>query len=215
MSASAAEFDLRPTTGRERHTLAVDPAPWGYIIRDAATKSLTGWLVASGGRFCGAILLMAAAGLWVMPDALLTPEVLGMKLGAMVMFTILGGYMIWAGRTCTPGEYQVDTLRREIRFGARALKGGFREKGQLPFDDITSVFLLRSKQQRHTTRLFLRVGTSREALEIATGNQHDLERLRDRMIRDLQPVAEPPVPMMRPLVQQVRPVRRVVPRRVA
>ncbi len=211
MSASAAEFDTSPTARRDKHGLAVDTTPWGYIIRDASTRSITGSAVASSGRFFGAILLMAAAGLWVLPDAVLTPEVLGMKLGAMVMFTILGGYILWAGRTCTPGEYQVDTLRGEVRFGSRALKGRFREKGVLPFADITSVFLLRSKEQRHTTRLFLRVGEGREALEIATGNQDKLERLRDRLIRDLQRAAEPAAPA-RPVEQ---PAPRVVPRRVA
>ena len=211
MSASAAEFDLRPASRRTKHTLAVDSAPWGYAIRDAATDSLTGKLVASSGRFIGAALLMAAAALWVMPDALLTPEVLGMKLGAMVMFTILGGYIFWVGRTCTPGEFQIDTTLGEVRVGTRAVNGGFREKGALTFDEISSVFLLRSKECRSRARLFLRVGGGNDALEIATGRQDELERLRDRITRDLQHAAEPPAP-----VQAVqRQVERIVPRRVA
>ncbi|TYB81288.1 hypothetical protein [Maritimibacter fusiformis] len=211
MSASAAEFDLRPSARRDKHALAVDNTHWGYSIRDAATKSVTGMLVASSGRFIGAILLMAAAGLWIMPDALLTPEVLGMKLGAMVMFTILGGYIFWVGRTCTPGEFQFDTTRNEVRIGTRAVNGAFREKGVLNFGDISSVFLLRSKEQRNATRLFLRVGTGNDALEIATGKQDELERLRDRITRDLQRAAEPPAPAQ-PVHRQAE---KVVPRRVA
>lgn len=214
MSASAAEFDLRPHARRDRHALAVDTTPWGYSIRDAATNSLTGKLVASSGRFVGAILLMAAAGLWVMPDALLTPEVLGMKLGAMVMFTILGGYVFWVGRTCTPGEFQIDTTLNELRVGTRAVTGAFREKGVLTFDEISSVFLLRSKQQRNATRLFLRVGPGDDALEIATGRQDELERLRDRITRDLQRAAEPPAPAQ-PVQPVQRQIEKVVPRRVA
>lgn len=211
MSASAAEFDLRQSARRDKHSLAVDTAPWGYSIRDGATDSLTGKLVASSGRFVGAILLMAAAGLWVMPDALLTPEVLSMKLGAMVMFTILGGYIFWVGRTCTPGEFQVDTTLGEVRVGTRSVNGVFRERGVLSFDEISSVFLLRSKEQRNAARLFLRVGSGDDALEIATGRQAELERLRDRITRDLQSATAPQTPA-RPVQRQVA---TVVPRRVA
>lgn len=165
---------------------------WGYVLTRSADGAAARRVGAIGGRFFGAILLFAAAGLWVMPDAMLGAEVFAMKLAAMVMFTVFGGWLFWAGQQATDLEYQVDTSRGELRVVSRDLRGNSHLKGTLDFSDIASVYLLRSKDHSLPTRLFLRVGAGDQALEVASGSQAALEALRDRLIRDLAPGAQRP-----------------------
>ena len=169
----------------------VETTPWGYVLRDGASGARAGLIAATGGRFLGAILLMAAAGLWIMPDALYGAEVFAMKLGAMVMFTIFGGWFAWAGQRGTSLVCQVDTSRGELRVGSDDLRGTFQLKGQLLFAEITSVFLVRSKDHDRPTRLFIRVGEGNDALELAQGGEARLEALRARLARDLARGAAP------------------------
>jgi hypothetical protein len=157
---------------------------WGYALRHDTQHQNAGRIAAMGGRFFGAILLMAAAGLWIMPDALMTADVFAMKLAAMVMFAVFGSWLVWAGRRATGFEYEVDTSRSELRVGARDFRGEFQLKGVLAFAEIASVYLLRSKDHSQPTRLYLRVGRGDEALEIASGAEARLEALRDRLARD-------------------------------
>ncbi len=194
MAMVAEDFDIQTRQLPESagHGPGIEETPWGYIIRahDAAPG-----LRAAGsavGRFFGAILLMAAAGLWVMPDSLYGAELFGIKLAAMVMFTVFGGYAVWAGRNASLPEYRVDLQHREIRIGFRAQGDGFRQSGRVDFDTISSVFLLRSKDCR-PTRLFLRLADLNTGLEIATGSKARMEVLKQRLTEDLSGQSRQPV----------------------
>jgi hypothetical protein len=198
---------IAAANARDTHEPELEPmvetTSWGYVIHDNDSDGCVGKMTAIAGRFFGGLLLAAAAGLWIMPDSLLGPDVFAMKLGAMVMFTIFGGWLVWVGRNCTRLEYQVNLQRGEVTVGARDIRGNFRLKGVLAFADVASVYLLRSKDHSQPTRLFLRIGRGDEALEIASGDETLLEALRDRLTHDFAAAASP-----RP--QPVRP-RRVKP----
>ena len=194
MTASADDFDLKASkpqdgAGNGPH---VEETSWGYIIR---ASEVDDGLRAAGsvtGRFVGAILLMAAVGLWVMPDSAYGAELVGMKLAAMVMFTVIGGYFVWAGRKVTAPEYRIDLKHREIRIGFRSHGDGFRQSGRVDFDSVSSVFLLRSKNYR-PTRLFLRFANLSTGLEIASGSKDRMEALKQRLTDDLSGQTRQPV----------------------
>jgi hypothetical protein len=170
-----------------RHTPQLTETPWGYIISQPAANKATCLLATLTGRIGGLLLLATAAGLWVAPDSMVGADVLGMKLAATLMFTIFGGYMVWAARAGLQPEVQIDIIRREVRRGHRNLRREFVEATRLSFHEIGSVYLLRSHEAGRMSRLLLRLGASDEALEIARGALLPLEHLRDRLAHELTP----------------------------
>lgn len=194
MTLSADAFDiqaLQPQDGAV-HGPRIEETDWGYIIRTQTTNTRFKVVASVTGRFFGAILLMAAAGLWVMPDSLYGGDLIGIKLAAMVMFSIFGGYFFWAGRDATLPEYRIDLKHREIRVGHRGHRDAFRQSGRVDFASVSSVFLLRSKDHR-PTRLFLRLADLGTGLEIAAGNQQHMEVLKQRLTEDLSGQTRQPV----------------------
>lgn len=196
MTMSTAHFDTRTRGTTDAAATGTGPVieetSWGYIIRESHADRQLRTAGSIAGRFIGAILLLAAAGLWVMPDSVYGEEVMGMKLAAMAMFTIFGGYFLWAGRHALHPEYRIDLEHREIRVGLRTRKNAFRQSSRIEFADVSSVFLLRSKEHR-PTRLFLRLADLDTGLEITTGNCAQLEALKQRLTDDLTGQARQPV----------------------
>lgn len=193
-------FDARPVQTACAAGAVVDETHWGYTICDGIAAGRVNRSVAAVGRFLGVILLMAALGLWVLPDAAHSPDLLTMKLAAMVMFTVVGGTLFWTGRAARDLEVQVDMLRGEVRIGHRGFRDGFRVSNLLRFDQVASVYLLRSKDRSQPTRMFLRLAGQDGAVEIARGPQASLEALRLRLTRDLARPARQPAerPIRRP-----------------
>lgn len=188
MTMSAEDFDTLadrlPETGSADSGPVIEKTSWGYIIGESRADRKIRLAGSVAGRFFGAILLLAAAGLWILPDSVHGGDVMGMKLAAMVMFTVLGGYFLWAGRHVLHPEYRVDLRHREIRIGHRLGEDRFRQTGRIDFENVSSVFLLRSKEYR-PTRLFLRLADLDTGVEIATGNNAPMEALKQRLADDL------------------------------
>lgn len=183
----AHDFDLETAQqpGQQAGGPVIQEQPWGYIITDGVAGA--GFRAVSGiaGRFFGAILLMAAAGLWILPDSLYGPEFLTIKLALMVMFSVVGGYSLWAGRHTSHPGFCIDLLRSEVRIGHRDLTGKFRTRTRVAFSEVGSVFLLRSKDPTRPTRLFLRLGSFDAGVEVGSGPREALEALRARLVQDI------------------------------
>lgn len=194
MTLTAADFDTvergLPDDGTGGPRL--DEQPWGYVIHDGAPGEKVRAVGGATARFFGVILLLAATGLWILPDGIYGAEVFGIKIAAMVMFSVFGGYFLWAGGAALQPVFEVDLTRREIRIGVHGTGGGFQQRSQLDFDLVGSVFLLRSKDHRKT-RLFLRLGDVNEGLEIAAGSAHRMEALKSRLAQDLSEQTKQPV----------------------
>jgi len=171
----------------------LDENHWGYAIRDRHAANGLHCAATAVSRFVGMILLMASLGLWILPDTAHSAELLTMKLGAMVIFTVVGGALVWAGRAPRHLEFQVDMVRGELRIGRRGLRGGFRISGTLPFEQVGSIYMLRSKDHSQPTRLFLRLSGEDGAIEVASGPEEVLERLRRRLARDFARIPRQPV----------------------
>lgn len=205
VTMSAEHSDLRDQPEAQirapRSGPVVEETVWGYIIRasdaDHAYRAAGSVL----GRFFGAILLLAAAGLWLLPDSLHSADIIGVKVAAMVMFTVLGGYFLWAGRNAQQPEYRIDTTHNEIRIGLRSSGGDFCQSARVEFSDVSSVFLLRAKDR--PTRLFLRLADLDTGVELATGPLSRMEQLKDRLTSDLAP----PPPRATPTPKRIRPRR--------
>lgn len=197
MTLFATDYDFgSETTGKPAQSGPVlETAHWGYVIRDAAAGMAPNAVAAAVARFTGAILLMSAAGLWILPDSVHGSDLFGMKLAAMVMFSVFGAYLYRAGVAKGHLEYQVDLHRGELRIGRSDLRGAFRLSSRLGFDEIASIYMLRSKDHARPTRLFLRLAGREDAVEVATGPEAALEAIRERLAADLSQHPRQPVEM--------------------
>ncbi|MCB1336412.1 MAG: hypothetical protein KDK10_02780 [Maritimibacter sp.] len=195
MTLSAQEFDF--ATDRTRTTQTggprIEETAYGYVIRDGERPGPLHRFTAETGRFFGVILLMAASGLWVLPDSLHGDEFIGIKVAVAIMFLTVGGYFFWIGRHPRHPEFHIDVGRREIRIGQRDPKGNLRTSARLDFETVSSVFVLRSKDHSARPRLFLRLADLDTGLEIAAGSADQLERLRLRLTRDVSGQPAPSV----------------------
>jgi hypothetical protein len=63
----------------------------------------------------------------------------------------------------------------------------------LAFGDVSSVYLLRCKDRGRPARLFLRIAGGDDAIEVASGPEQQLEKLRERLAGDLAREARQPV----------------------
>lgn len=184
-AVKAEDYAELPQAG---HVEGTTPTPWGYIVNGVEGDQTT-LLRSMLARFVGTILLLAAAGLWLVPDSVYGAEVFVMKLGAMTIFSVTGASLLWFGRRRPGLEVQVDTVRRELRLGNRSISGEFRLLDMLRFDEVGAVYLMRNGAQGQPSRLFLRLGADgNTAIEILRGAQSRLNAVRLRLIEDLHPV---------------------------
>ncbi|MBV7378385.1 hypothetical protein [Maritimibacter dapengensis] len=162
-----------------------EATPWGYIVNGGAEPGQSP-LRTAGARFIGAILMLAGAGLWMVPDSTYGAEIFAMKLSALVLFVTFGGALVWFGRNRPGLEVQVDTSRQELRIGQRTISGKFKLLDMLRFGEVGSVYLMRNGAQGKPSRLYLRVGQDGSTgIEILRGSQRTLERLRLKLLDDL------------------------------
>lgn len=158
--------------------------PWGYILNGQTGQDHLARSVLA--RFCGMILLLAGVGLGLVPDSTFGADIFVMKLGAMLVFLLFGGVMVWYGRKGSGMELQVDTKRRELRLGNRTINGNFKLLDMLRFDEVASIYLMRNGAQGAPSRLYLRIGNDGSTgIEILRGPQGKLEKIRLKLLEDI------------------------------
>ncbi len=158
---------------------------WGYTVSEGDKAQKRGQVFEIAGKFMGSILLLAAAGLWLLPNASQGSDIMVMKLGITVLFLMVGAVLVWSARKGFNDELQVDLVRKELRMGQRNMAGDCRLVAMLDFSEVGSVYLMRSKAKGEPARLYLRVGNSDRALEVAQGRADMLEPIKERLARDL------------------------------
>lgn len=73
------------------------------------------WLARGAQRLGGVALVLAAAGMWVLPGAMLEPDVILMKLGVSLAAGFAGLALVQGGRARPAAQVAIDTVRREVR----------------------------------------------------------------------------------------------------
>lgn len=168
----------------KHYSPVIDNEAWGFAIRAVATESRSNALTMAASRFAGSVLLVCAAALWAAPGVAAGPEFVAMKLGATVAFVLLGGSLFWRGRGETGAETQVDTARGQFRFGGRTLKGAFKNRGMVEFDQVDSLYLA-PREGNVPACLYLRLSDKSQAVALAEGPTASMEILKKRIEMDM------------------------------
>lgn len=185
MNAVIGNFESGAVAVRAGKGPQINQTYWGYTVAEGDRGQKRGRAFEFAGKLIGAGFLMAAAGMWVLPTSLHGPDMMIMKLGVTVLFLMIGAVMVWNARNGFNDELQVDLVRQELRMGQRNAAGDCRLTAMLRFGEVGSVYLMRSKAKGEPARLFLRVGDSDRALEVAQGPAERLEAIKDRLMSDL------------------------------
>lgn len=161
----------------------MDQTYWGYVLHGQKGEMQLINIAASLSWLAGIGFMIAAAGMWLMPGAVFSGSVLGMKLGASVVLAGIGGLLLnWSGKT---GDHvvEVDTTRGEIRFVVQSRVGRPVVVGRIGIDAIGGVLIDRSRVGLCTLKL--RLGNTHRTIDLISGTEADLVPVRDRLGRDL------------------------------
>ncbi|RYG91910.1 hypothetical protein EU803_05520 [Loktanella sp. IMCC34160] len=161
----------------------VDQTYWGYVLQGQGDEMKLANISAGAAWLVGIGFMIAAAGMWIMPGAVFSGSVLGMKLGSSVVLAGIGALLLnWSGKT---GDQivEVDTTRGEIRFVVQSRVGRPAVVGRIGVDAIGGVLIDRSRVGLCTLKL--RLGNTHRTIDLISGPEADLVPVRDRLGRDL------------------------------
>jgi hypothetical protein len=187
MNAHAGFADLAVTSEDRRHEPMVNETFWGYIVRPPQGAMSFFALSEIGAVFSGVLLMMLGAGQWLIPGAILTEDLLSMKIVTTTLFISIGLMLFWIGRRGLVQELHLDRLRGELRFIQRNHAGQSRLVGRLPFDQVESVFIHRSEIRGAKSKLYLREAGRRSARLLYAAKEAELIGVRDRLIDEMSP----------------------------
>lgn len=160
---------------------------WGYVIRPSEPFLERAAMVEMMATFSGILVFLAAYGQWLLPGTDLSAPLLPIKLVSTVIFAALGATLCWIGRMGMVQELHVDRVKSELRLVQRNRTGQGRMVGQIPFGQVSSVVLLRSRTPLMPARLSIRLTGERGQVDLLPSDEDVLLPIRDRLIADLSP----------------------------
>lgn len=152
---------------------------WGYAVVKLGPPPMTLVAMQSVSMIAGAGCLAAAfALLWRADHADLI-----VRAPLAIICAALGVVLLWYASRGTQSQVEIDTTRGEVREVARNRFGAGTVLARYGFDSVGSVFITRAAARSPV--LSLRYRDTAGRLDVASGNEAELERLRDRLGRDL------------------------------
>ncbi|TCO70926.1 hypothetical protein [Rhodovulum euryhalinum] len=173
----------RPTLRREVARAEVTETGWGYVVAaDGAFHRKA--VVIERGAWAGAFACFALAGVhWLVPP--LYPVLgLGGQLAVSGALAFAGLGLSWLADRGLLEEVHVDLEVRALRCMRSNARGVLRILREVGFDEIGSVFVLRAEGAGRAARLFVRVGTGNDLIEVTRGREVALGVLQQRMASD-------------------------------
>ena len=178
-------FTIDAELGKKQIYFHVDETYWGYIIRKGSSGATPMMVLQGMSMFLGASFAAAALGLILVPDALMGSIDMVMRGGAAVLFGAIAAYLLWFASRGTQSELQIDNSLGEVREVVRNRAGRSTLIGRYGFDAIGGVFLDRAASKTGDPVLMLRYRNTAQTLPVATAPEEELEKLRNRLGRDL------------------------------
>ena len=164
--------------------------PWGFRLRPAdISEKTTDAIIEWSLTVFGVAALLSAFAQWVLPSSFYSGDALLMKLVLTCVLGLVGGVALSVSPRGFRPEVQVDRVRHEIRFVSRNSRGRGEILATVDLDQIIGVGITRSvKTQDCHCLIYLIDG--KKPLRIATGNEHEIRDIREKMGSYVTPPAE-------------------------
>lgn len=180
------EFRTKALQGRARvQGFRVENTYWGYIIHGDGSANWTMVGLQILAMIVGAACIVASFVLIAVPTVLTDEFGLMVRTGSAAVFAMLAIFMIWFASRGTVTEVHVDIHQGEVREALRNRTGRATILGRHGVDAIGGVFLDRTMGRDGEASLVLRYRNTAKTLLIAEGRAAPLEKLKNRLGRDL------------------------------
>ncbi|MFZ3582349.1 hypothetical protein ACOI1H_09295 [Loktanella sp. DJP18] len=152
---------------------------WGYRVVPQGSAPLRMVVLQSAAMIGGATFLAVAVTLLAMTEG----ADLLFRIPVMIVVSAIGSALMWFASRGTLIQIEVDTMNGEVREVVRNRTGAITVLARYGFDSIGSVFITRPEGGKPS--LVLRYFNTARTMTVASGQEPEMARLRDRMGRDL------------------------------
>ena len=154
---------------------------WGYVIRTERPVSSTSRLLTGLAGVFALGFALAGAALWIAPATVFEGPAILVKGAGSSLMALIALLLARLAAADAVVEMQVDLHRAEIREVSRREGDRARLLARYGFEEIGGLFIERAGEGR----LVARLGNTSQLIPLAEGAGPALERLRDRMGRDV------------------------------
>lgn len=157
----------------------------GYVVKTETPLGDRAVLIERVSALAGmALVVLAVTGIYVGR----AEQIQGLGTGPMVAGAVLltGGIAyLWISARGMRHQANFDLEARQLDYVVRNRLDGYRVLRSVSFDEIGAVFVKRPARPGQPARLYVRVGTGEDLIEVARGSEDELHRLQLRLTRDL------------------------------
>lgn len=164
----------------------LDDTYWGYVLRTEANPGIAILMMQAIAGAVGILFILAALAFWLLPGAILSGDVMVLKLVASGLCLVLGGILLRYASSGAQPELHIDQSRCEVRVVTRNGRGRTRMVGRYAFEDITNVRVRPDGEDEVMGLLLLELGSPEDVILAARAPEHQLSILRRRIARDLK-----------------------------
>ena len=167
---------------RRTDTLSIRETHWGFVLADRNADARQGQLAEGLLKLLGVFLLFAAPLPWIAGGTALDDLTTTVRL-SLSLATLAVGIAVYvhASRGFL-SELQVDGVRHELRLARRNARNISHVQRRLPFQQVESCFVKRSKANGGGATLFVRLKGRAQPLMLASGQERDLVPALERTI---------------------------------
>jgi hypothetical protein len=158
----------------------------GYAVREIPKRRDYDAILETVLRFTGVVMLLMAAGQWVLPGVLFGADMMPTRLGLTSVLGMTGFVFFWLAARGLKTQMEVDPKERQIRLVYLNSRGHTRPQKTFGMRDLESFYVKRTKNPMEPAALYLRLRGTQE-VRVVSGTEYDLTRLHERMCGDLQP----------------------------
>ena len=154
---------------------------WGYVIRNEREISAARRMVTIVAGLLAVAFAVSSVALWMAPTSLLSGDVVLMKAGGSSLMALIALLFARFATEDPVVEIQVDCRKSELREVVRRTGDETRLLGRYGFEEIGGLFF----DRKGGGRLVARYRNTPHLITIAEGGGPALERIRDRLGRDV------------------------------
>lgn len=186
MNAQAQVYWSGPASETSSQTIALNETSGGYRVSPVRGGIDYELVAESTLKFFGLVMLLSAAGHWIVPAEVYAGDATLMKLSLTASFILVGLGLYWHAHRGFRDELQVDVVNRELRLATRNSRGEAHIRRRIPMRDIESSFIRRSRSLNAPSQLVVRLRGVSQPLTVLSGSERDLTALHDRIGSDLR-----------------------------
>lgn len=179
----------RERVGKALHKAGLSEMPYGYLLRDQRPGGLRGRAYEALMGGAGILVAILVIPLMLVPATAMWDTSGMAQIAASVLLLSLAALLVRNAAQGNLLDTEIDFTLQEARLVRRTSGGQSRIEVRIPFDQVRSVFVRRSKSKASTTNaLCLRVAGGDAEYTLMRGSEAAMSTLHRRLVRDINNV---------------------------